>query len=136
MSYVTESHPDRVRATRRAPATARTIAVLAPVLAFVTSGGAVYFSLFWAGAPERSPWTVIFAVTYVAVSAAGVAAAMGVLRGSRTALPFLVGYAVLGIGFTIVKLVFWQETEALLFGAAHVVILALALSRPTRRHLR
>jgi hypothetical protein len=120
---------------RRVPATVWTVVLLTPVLALVTSGGAVYFSLLWEGAPQRSLWTVAFAVAYVAISVAGVVAALGLIRGNRRAYRTLVGYAAFGICFTLVKLVFWQETEAIVFGAASAVLLASTLSRPTRRHL-
>jgi hypothetical protein len=42
---------------------------------------------------------------------------------------------VLGFLWCIAKLVFWQETEALVFGAANVAVLVLLGARPTRRHV-
>lgn len=119
----------------RTPFTVWAAAALTVAIALVTSYGAAYFSLFWEQAPPRSPATWSFAVAFVAIAAVGVAAAVAVVRGSNTARKVLVGYAVFGILFTAAKLIWWQETEALVFGALDVVLIALAMARPTRNHV-
>ena len=120
----------------RAPLAARTAAALSVLLAAVTAGGAVYFSFFAPNAQAGSG-TVVFITAFLAIKATEVAAAAGVLRGSRLAWQILVGLMVVWeVGFSIVKLVVWHETEALLFaGVALLVVTPLLLARATRRHV-
>ena len=77
----------------------------------------------------------------MAVGALGVGAAMTQLPESDVDLALygwlaLLGYGVLGILWCIAKLVFWQETEALVFGVSNVVALLLLAAPQTRRHVR
>jgi len=101
-------------------------------IAGVTTGGAVYFSLFWAEAPAPSVWTVLFAVGFVAVSTLGGVAAVALARGSERGRRGVIAYATFGIIFTLAKLIWWQETEAVVFGALDIVLLLLVSSRPAR----
>jgi hypothetical protein len=119
---------------RHRPATVWVATVLTYALAAVTSYGATYFTLFWEGAPQRSVGTVLFVVAFIAVAVTGVAAATNVFKGSNTARKVLIGYALFGICFTVAKLIWWQETEATVFGAADVALIALAMSRSVRSY--
>ena len=120
----------------RAPLAARTAAALSVLLAAVTAGGAVYFSFFAPNA-RAGAGIVVFITAFLAIKATEVAAAAGVLRGSRLAWQILVGLMVVWeVGFSIVKLVVWHETEALLFaGVALLVVTPLLLAPATRRHV-
>lgn len=106
--------------------------VLTPVIAAVTSGGAVYFSLLWSQAPPVTVWTVLFAVAFVAIAIGGVIAAIALARGSEHGRLGLIAYAGFGILFTLAKLVWWQETEATVFGALDVALLLLVSGRRVR----
>ena len=114
----TTVHPDQATSQRtaRPPFTVWAALVLTTLVALVTSYGAVYFSLVWKDAAEPSIWTWLFAIAFVAIAVAGVVAAVGLVRGSNGARKALIAYALLGICFTIAKLIWWQETEALDFG--------------------
>jgi len=120
----------------RTPLTAIAAAVLVGLLAAVTTGGAIYFSLFYPNA-RISAGIIVFVAAFLAVKATEVAAAAGVLRGSRLAWRLLVGLMVVWeVGFSIVKLVVWHETEALLFAVVALLVvtpLLLAPATPPRR---
>lgn len=118
------------RVTR--PATVVAALLLTVAIAAVTTGGAIYFSLFWAEAPAPSVWTVLFAVGFAAVSALGVVAAVALARGSERGRRGVIGYATFGILFTLAKLIWWQETEAIVFGALDIALLLLVSSRRLR----
>ncbi len=106
--------------------------LLTLAIAAVTTGGAIYFSLFWAQAPAPSVWTVLFAVGFAAVSALGVVAATALSRGSERGRRWVIAYATFGIVFTLAKLIWWQETEAIVFGALDIALLLLVSSRRVR----
>jgi hypothetical protein len=120
----------------RTPLTAITAAVLAGLLAAVTTYGAIYFSFFYQNA-RVSAGSIVFVAAFVTVKATEVAAAAGVLRGSRMAWRLLLGLMLVWeVGFSIVKLAVWHETEALLFaGIALLVVTPLLLAPATRRHV-
>jgi cation transport ATPase len=134
-SASTHEEVDRSSARHRAPLTVWAAAVLTFAIALVTSYGAVYFSLFWEQAPPRSLGTWSFAAAFVAIAVLGAASAVALLRGSDTARKVLIGYAVFGVLFTAAKLIWWQETEALVFGGLDVVLILLATARSTRAHV-
>ena len=119
-------------ATLARPVGATAALVLTPLIAAVTSGGAVYFSLLWSQAPPITVWTVLFAVAFVAVAIAGIVAAIALARGSERGRRGVIAYATFGILFTLAKLVWWQETEAIVFGALDVVLLLLVSTRRVR----
>jgi hypothetical protein len=104
------------------------------LLALVTSYGAIYFSFYFED-PDPGLGSWVFVIVFLAINVVAAASAVGLARGSRLAWQVLVGYGVLSILWCIAKLVFWQETEALVFGAANVAALALLAARPTRRHV-
>jgi hypothetical protein len=114
------------------PLTATVALGLTPLIAVVTSGGAVYFSLLWSEAPAVTVWTVLFAVAFVAIAVAGIIAAIALSRGSERGRRGVIAYAAFGILFTLAKLVWWQETEAIVFGALDVVLLLLVSARRVR----
>ena len=105
---------------------------LTTLVAVVTSGGAVYFSLLWSEAPEVTVWTVLFAVAFVAIAIAGIIAAITLSRGSERGRRGVIAYAAFGILFTLAKLVWWQETDAIVFGALDVILLLLVSGRRVR----
>jgi len=119
-------------ATLARPAAATAALVLTPLIAAVTSGGAVYFSLLWSQAPPVTVWTVLFAVAFVAIAIAGIIAAIALARGSERGRRGVIAYATFGILFTLAKLVWWQETEAIVFGALDVVLMLLVSTRRVR----
>ena len=119
-------------ATDTRPVGATVALGLTPLIAMVTSGGAVYFSLLWSEAPEVTVWTVLFAVGFVAIAIAGIIAAIALSRGSERGRRGVIAYAAFGILFTLAKLVWWQETEAIVFGALDVVLLLLVSARRVR----
>jgi hypothetical protein len=123
-------------ARTRTPVTAVAAAAVTGLGAAVTGYGAVYFSLFGPGA-RVSAGSVLFATVFLAVKATAVASAAGMLRGSRTAWQVLLGITAIGeIGFSIVKLVVWHESAALLFGGVSLfVVIPLLLAPATRRHV-
>lgn len=116
--------------TRPAAIVAALLLTLA--IAGVTTGGAIYFSLFWAEAPAPSAWTVLFAVGFAAVSALGIVAAVALARGSERGRRGVIAYATFGILFTLAKLIWWQETEAIVFGALDIALLMGVSSRRVR----
>lgn len=118
------------RSTR--PAAVVAALVLVCTIAVVTTGGAIYFSLFWAQAPAPSLWTVLFAAGFSAISALGVVAAVALAGGSERGRRGVIAYAAFGILFTLAKLVWWQETEAILFGALDIALLLLVSHRRVR----
>ncbi len=118
-----------------APWTVRALSTVVVLLVLVTSYGAIYFSFFY-GDPQPGLGSWVFATCFLAVNAVAAVSAVALLRGSRRGWTLLLGYGVLGILWCIAKLVFWQETESLVFGAANLVALALLAAPRTRRHVR
>ena len=118
----------------RSPWTVRALAAIVLLLALVTSYGSIYFT-FYFGDPQPGIGSWAFVTLFFTINAVAAVSALALLRGSRTGWQVLVGYGVLGILWCIAKLVFWQETEALIFGAGNVVALLLLAASRTRRHL-
>ena len=118
----------------RAPWTVKVLAAIVLLLALVTSYGSIYFT-FYFGDPPPGIGSWAFVAVFFTINAVAAVSALALLRGSRTGWRVLVGYGVLGILWCIAKLVFWQETEALIFGAGNVVALLLLAALRTRRHL-
>jgi hypothetical protein len=108
--------------------------VITALLTVVTSYGAVYFSFFFES-PEPGPGSWVFVTVFIAINVCAAIAAAGLLRGHGTARWVLVGYGVLGVLWCIAKLVFWSETEALVFGAANVLVLVLLFRPKVRSYL-
>jgi hypothetical protein len=124
------TYPNEAATVR--PMAATVALVVTSLIAVATSGGAVYFSLLWAQAPAVTVWTVLFAIAFVAIAIGGVLAATALARGSERGRRGVIAYAAFGILFTLAKLVWWQETEAIVFGALDVVLLLLVSGRRVR----
>ncbi len=118
----------------RAPWTVTTLSAVTLLLALVTSYGAIYFTFYFED-PEPGLGSWVFVTAFLTINAVAAGCAVALFRGSRVAWQVLVGYGVLGILWCIAKLVFWSETEALLFGVANVLALGLLAAGPTRRHV-
>ena len=97
----------------------------------VTSYGAIYFSFFFEN-PDPGPGSWAFVTVFLGINVLAATAAYGLLRGRRLGWQLLVAYGVLGILWCIAKLVFWSETESLVFGVANVLGLALLAAPRTR----
>jgi hypothetical protein len=118
----------------RPPVTLWVTTVLTLLLALVSSYGSIYFSFYFEDPdPGIGSWT--FVAGFIAIAVTGAASAIAALRGSRTGWRMLAGYGVLGILWCIAKLVFWQEVEALVFGAVNLLILGMLFAPRTRRYV-
>jgi hypothetical protein len=124
-----------------APATARPVPIpvwlvagLLTVLPLVSCSGAIYFTFVYEGGTSLAVGLPFVAV-FVAISATGVAAGVGVVRGFAVAWRAAIGYAVAMSLWTVAKLVFWHELEALAFGAAGLAVAALLATPAVRAHV-
>jgi hypothetical protein len=118
----------------RPPVTLWVITVLTLLLALVSSYGSIYFSFYFEN-PDPGIGSWAFVAGFIAIAVTGAASAIAALRGSRTGWRVLVGYGVLGILWCIAKLMFWQEAEALVFGAVNLLILGMLFAPRTRRYV-
>lgn len=119
---------------RTAPWTVKVLSTVIVLLALVTSYGAIYFSFYFEN-PDPGLGSWVFVTVFIAINVLATVSAVALVRGSRTGWRVLVGYGVLGILWCIAKLVFWHETESLVFGAANLAALALLAAPHTRHHL-
>jgi hypothetical protein len=133
MSQLVTSTAAPASTDRKAPWTVKVLSAVIVLLALVTSYGAIYFTFYFED-PDPGIGSWVFVTVFIAVNVLATVSAVALLRGSRTGWRVLVGYGVLGILWCIAKLVFWHETESLVFGAANIAALALLAARPTRRH--
>lgn len=118
----------------RAPWTVKVLAGVVFLLALVTSYGAIYFSFFFESPdPGLGAWA--FVAGFLGINVLATTAAFGLLRGRRLGWQLLVTYGVLGILWCVAKLVFWAETESLVFGVANVLGLALLAAPRTRAYV-
>lgn len=118
---------------RKAPWTVKVLSTVIVLLALVTSYGAIYFTFYFEN-PDPGLGSWVFVTVFIAINVLATASAVALVRGSRTGWRVLVGYGVLGILWCIAKLVFWHETESLVFGASNVLALGLLAAPRTRRH--
>ena len=134
------THIDTTAANRpdagnpRAPWTVKALAGVVFLLALVTSYGAIYFSFFFES-PDPGLGSWAFVAAFLGINVLAATAAFGLLRGRRLGWQLLVTYGVLGILWCIAKLVFWAETESLVFGVANVLGLALLAAPRTRAYV-
>ncbi len=119
-------------AAGRRPRSVLVVCLLTLLAAVVTSYGAYYFSFVFED-PSPGAGTYAFVTVFWAIALTAALAAVGLLRGSETARRVLVGYGWAQVAWTVAKLVFWQETEALVFGAVTVATLAVVHGRAARR---
>jgi hypothetical protein len=121
---------------RRAPATVRIAAALLVLLPLVTAYGAFYFTFVYDGGTDEPLLGALFVAFFWAVSGTGLAAGIGLLRGGRRAGRIVLGYCLAMTLWTVAKLVFWHETESVVFGVAALTVAALTLAPATGRHLQ
>jgi hypothetical protein len=95
-------------------------AILALPLGLMTVTGGI---VFW----EWSAFTFV-AVIAIAMGAAFLTGAVRLLRGDGAGARILLAAAGTQVAFTIAKLVFWHETEAVLFGLVALLIAGLLWS--------
>ena len=134
MSQLVSSTPARSTGAMKSPWTVQVLSAVTLLLALVTSYGAIYFSFYFEN-PDPGLGSWVFVTVFIAINVVAAASAVALVRGSRLGWKVLVGYGVLGILWCIAKLVFWHETEAVVFGAANVAALALLASPSTRRYV-
>ena len=121
---------------RRPPATTVAAGALTVLAACVGGYGSVYFTGLegWTGMNQT------YVVTYAATSLFGLVTAIALLFGrdeTRSAgRRGVLCYAIWLIGFSLFKMLRFQEWEAATFGVAGLVILALAVAAPSRRWAR
>ena len=118
---------------RRPPVTVVAAAGLQLLYAAVTTVAVFYFSLVDAAKPPLAGGLAFVAV-YWSANAIGVAGSIGLLRRRELGRRVLVGYGVYGILFSLVKILVWHESPALLFAALDVVLIALAAAPSSRRY--
>ena len=118
----------------RSPWQVRTLATIVTLLALVTSYGAIYFSFYFEN-PDPGLGSWAFVVGFLSINVSALVAVRSLLAGRAAGHRLLLTYSVLGILWCIAKLVFWAETEALIFGVLNVVCLALLTAPRTRRHV-
>ena len=136
MDHTLTGGADLVRGTTagRTPWQVRTLAAVVTLLAVVTSYGAIYFS-FWFEDPDPGLGSWVFVTVFIGINITAVVAVAALVRRSRTGWRLLLGYTVLGMLWCVAKLVFWHETESLVFGVLDLACLALLLAPRTRRHV-
>lgn len=118
---------------RKAPWTVKVLSTVIVLLALVTSYGAIYFTFYFEN-PDPGLGSWVFVTVFIAINVLATVSAVALVHGSRTGWRVLVGYGVLGILWCIAKLVFWHETESLVFGTSNVLALGLLAAPRTRRH--
>ena len=126
--------PPIVPTSGRTPWTVHVLGAVTLLLCLVTSYGAIYFSFFFEN-PDPGLGSWVFVTAFLAINAGAAVSAVAMFRGSRAGWQVLLGYGALGIVWCGVKLVFWQETESLVFGASNVVMLLLLAAPRTRRYV-
>ena len=133
MNHTALTAPAPAETTARTPWQVRVLAALTALLVLVTSYGAIYFS-FWFEDPDPGLGTWVFVTVFLAINVTAAVATVALVRRQRAGWRTLVAYGVIGILWCVAKLVFWQETEALVFGAANLACLGLLLAPRTRAH--
>lgn len=129
---VTTRTAEPVRVSGRPPAPAITAALLSILVAIFGGYGAIYFT----GLGGFDADGITFITTYEAIVLFALASAVALLRGSEHGRLGVVCYAIFNVGFTAMKLITIQETEAIPFGVVGLVVLAMALHPKTRRFAR
>ncbi len=119
---------------RKAPWTVKVLSTVTVLLALVTSYGAIYFSFYFED-PDPGLGSWVFVIVFIAINVVATASTLALVKGSRTAWKVLLGYGVLGILWCVAKLVFWHETESLVFGAFNMLALGLLTAPRTRTYV-
>jgi peptidoglycan/LPS O-acetylase OafA/YrhL len=134
MNHVVADRPT-LAAPSRTPWQVRTLTVIVALLALVTSYGAIYFSFFFED-PDPGIGSWVFVAVFLGINVTAVAAVRALAQRNETGRRVLLGYGVVGILWCVAKLVFWQETESLVFGAFNLICLGLLVAPRTRAHTR
>ena len=129
MTVLTSPAPTAVRR----PTSAVVAAVVTVLHALVTSYGAYYFSFVFED-PEATLFSYGFVALFWAIAATGSVAAVRTAQGSESGRRLLLAYCGLGLVWTAAKLVFWSETEALVFGVVALGVALVARSRAVRAY--
>jgi hypothetical protein len=117
----TALHPTTATSAPPVPTLARVGAGLALPLGLMNCVGLV---IFWSWG-----WDAWVGVLGAAMALATLAGAIGTLLGRPAARELLAKAMLAQMGYTVIKLVGWQEPEALTFGAVAAVIYALVRAR-------
>ena len=115
--------------SRRPPATVLGAVALTGLVTAFGAYGAVYFT----GLKGFTDVELTFLVAYEFITLFGLVSAIGMARRSSLARAGVVVYGVWMAVFTLFKVGYIHEVQAIPFGLAGVAILALALSRSARR---
>lgn len=129
---VTTRTAEPVRVSGRPPATAVAASALSILVAIFGGYGAIYFT----GLEGFDAAGITFITTYEAIVLFALVSAVALLRGSEHGRLGVVCYGIFNVGFTAMKLITIQETEAIPFGVVGLIVLGLALHPTTRRFTR
>ena len=127
----TPDAPTATEARHRPPVRLTAVAAVTTLHSLVTSYGAYYFTFVFED-PQPVWWSYLFVGVFWALALSGATAAWCAVRGSERARRLLVAYCGLGLAWTAAKLVFWHETEAMVFGVVGLCVLLVARSRAAR----
>lgn len=126
MTTLTEPRPTTTH--RRLPVPALAAGLLVLLMGAIGGYGAIYFT----GLEGWDSMGYTYVTTYECVAVTGLLSAAALLSGRRIGLIGVAWYAAFQIAFTTCKLIVVHETEAIPFGVASLVVLALA-TRPSAR---
>lgn len=127
-----QSAPSATAAARTRPPAAVVAAVALTVL--VTGFGA-YGAVYFTGLDGWTEIGLTFLVAYEFLTLLGLVSAVAFARRSVLGHAGLVTYAVWMNVFTVFKVGYIHEAEAIPFAVVGLLILGLALSRPARRYV-
>lgn len=126
------NHRPTVTATRRLPAPGLAAGILVLLMGAIGGYGAIYFT----GLEGWDDFGITYATTYECIAVTALLSGVALLRGYRLGLVGVLWYASFQVVFTLCKLVTIQEVEAIPFGVAALVVLALATRPSVRTHVR
>lgn len=115
--------------SRRPPATVLTAVPLTVLLTLVSGYGAVYFS----GMEGFSDMDLTFLVAIEFITGLGLVSALALAGRRALGRVGLITYGVWMTLFTLFKVAYIREVEAIPFGVVGLAVLALALAPATRR---
>jgi hypothetical protein len=116
----------------RAPATVLAASGLSILVAGFGAYGAVYFT----GLEGFTDLGLTFLVAYEFLSVLGLVSAIALLRGRAAGHLGVLAFGLWMTVFTVFKVAYIHEAEAVPFGVVGLAILALALAPATRRFVR
>ena len=130
MTVLTE--PRATTTTRRLPAPGLAAGILVLLMGAIGGYGAIYFT----GLEGWDDFGYTYVTTYEWIAVTGLLSAVALLRGNRLGLVGVLWYAAFQVVFTTCKLVTIQETDAIPFGVAALVVLALVTRPSVRSYVR